>query len=137
MRNYSEEVEVRVSAAEESTARGPEPTQFLWRGRLWKVRAVLARWVETPPWWPNVSASAAGQGETRGKQHLGEQDPATVSEVSSQMGASSQLGPGSQLGELVQDRECWRVEAGDRSNSGVFDLALAGDGRWQLVGCSD
>lgn len=119
MRNYSEEVEVRVSAPEESAARGPEPSQFLWRGRLWKVRVVLARWVETPPWWPSVASSATGRG--RGAA------PSTrdVSE-----GAV-------EIGELVRDRECWRVEAGDRTGSGVFDLALTEDGRWELVGCAD
>lgn len=38
MRRYDESVEVRRADA--------EPEQFLWRGRLWKVRAVLAHWVE-------------------------------------------------------------------------------------------
>lgn len=123
MRNYSEEVEVRVSTPEESAVRGPEPTQFLWRGRLWKVRAVLARWVETPPWWPSVAASSAGQ------------DAAPLSE--SQEAAEVVSEGRGQIAALVQDRECWRVEAGDRASSGVFDLALAQDGRWQLVGCAD
>ncbi len=44
MRQYDDPVEVRRGESE-----GPE--QFLWRGRLWKVRAVLAHWVETRPWW--------------------------------------------------------------------------------------
>ncbi len=44
MRQYDDPVEVRRG----DTA-GPE--QFLWRGRLWKVRAVVAHWVETGPWW--------------------------------------------------------------------------------------
>ena len=27
------------------------PEQFLWQGRLWRVRDVVAHWVETGPWW--------------------------------------------------------------------------------------
>lgn len=48
MRQYDDPVEVR---------RGEEqdPDQFLWRGRLWKVRAVVAHWVETGPWWQGAA----------------------------------------------------------------------------------
>jgi hypothetical protein len=28
-----------------------EPTQFLWRGRLYVIRGILARWVEAGSWW--------------------------------------------------------------------------------------
>ena len=34
------------------------PEQFLWRGRLWKVRDVLAHWVETGPWWQSSGVRA-------------------------------------------------------------------------------
>lgn len=44
MRQYDDPVEVRRDERD-----GPD--QFLWRGRLWKVREVLAHWVETGPWW--------------------------------------------------------------------------------------
>lgn len=44
MRRYDDPVEVRRGA-------GEGPDQFLWRGRLWKVRSVLAHWVETRAWW--------------------------------------------------------------------------------------
>jgi hypothetical protein len=30
------------------------PEQFLWRGRLYVVRAVLARWTEAGGWWRNA-----------------------------------------------------------------------------------
>jgi hypothetical protein len=30
---------------------GTRPTQFLWRGRLYVVRGVLAHWVEVGTWW--------------------------------------------------------------------------------------
>jgi hypothetical protein len=40
MRHDDDPVEVRRGETE-------DPDQFLWRGRLWKVRAVVAHWVET------------------------------------------------------------------------------------------
>ena len=32
-------------------AAGSGPAQFLWRGRLYVVRGVLAHWVEVGAWW--------------------------------------------------------------------------------------
>jgi hypothetical protein len=118
MRQYDDPVEVRRGESE-----GPE--QFLWRGRLWKVRAVVAHWVETGPWWQAASRSAG----------------ATVSEAAAPV-------------DLVAERELWRVEAGrgavarpragddpapeGEETYGVFDLSFDWtDGRWQLVGCLD
>ena len=54
MRRYDDPVEVRKGAAD--GWEGPE--QFLWRGKLWKVRAVLAHWVETGSWWQSADARA-------------------------------------------------------------------------------
>ena len=112
MRTYDDPVEVRRGEAE-----GPE--QFLWRGRLWKVRAVLAHWVETGAWW-QAAERAGGPDQVPG-----------------------------QVPDLVAERELWRVEAGrgrgagsgadgGADGGGVFDLSFDwGDGRWQLVGCVD
>lgn len=55
MRRYDDPVEVRRGQVGSQEA----PEQFLWRGRLWKVRAVLAHWVETGPWWAGARDSAA------------------------------------------------------------------------------
>lgn len=112
MRRYDDPVEVR---------KGPEesPEQFLWRGKLWKVRAVLAHWVETGSWWQSADARAV----------LGTDDPGDTL-----VAARGQDLPGDLLGE----RELWRVEAGDSCNGGVFDLSFDwADGSWQLVGCVD
>ncbi len=107
MRQYDDPVEVRRGMGE-----GPE--QFLWRGRLWKVRSVVGHWVETVPWWPEAGAS------------------------------TQSVAPGSPgRAALLVERETWRVEAGrgthpERDQWGVFDLSHNGaDGRWQLVGCVD
>ncbi len=109
MRRYDDPVEVRRGRSD-----GPE--QFLWRGRLWKVRTVLAHWVETGPWWQSAGVRAA----------LGTDD------------ASADPGPGGT--DLLAEREMWRVEAGRGAadSGGVFDLSFSwDDGHWQLVGCAD
>jgi hypothetical protein len=119
MRRYDDPVEVRKGAAD-------DPEQFLWRGKLWKVRSVLAHWVETGPWWqtPGVQAvigtDEAGPDGSRPDERA---EPARL--------------PG---GDLLVERELWRVEAGrgGPDAGGVFDLSFDWtDGRWQLVGCAD
>ena len=115
MRQYDDPVEVRRGETE-----GPD--QFLWRGRLWKVRAVLAHWVETGPWWQSAGVRAVvGSDEAVGLQEGAE--PAHT--------------------DLLVERELWRVAAGrgpreGDANDGVFDLSFSWtDGRWQLVSCVD
>lgn len=46
-RLHADLVEVRTRAE----AAGPVPEQFLWRGRLYVVREVLARWTSSGAWW--------------------------------------------------------------------------------------
>ena len=53
MRRYDDPVEVRKGADE-------DPDQFLWRGRLWQVREVVAHWVETGAWWTRRTADEPG-----------------------------------------------------------------------------
>src|SRR5690349_8072412 len=55
VRRYDDPVEVRKGADE-------DPDQFLWRGRLWQVREVVAHWVETGAWWSRRGAPAEGGG---------------------------------------------------------------------------
>ena len=128
MRRYDDPVETRMGLV--SGVEGPE--QFLWRGRLWKVRAVVAHWVETGPWWQSGRARAV----------IGSDEPT----------------PHPRSADLLAERELWRVEAGRGPASavragvgaahgdpgdpgdpgGVFDLAFDwSDGRWALVGCAD
>ncbi|MCW2735402.1 DUF6504 family protein [Nocardioides sp.] len=108
MRQYDDPVEVRRGEAE-------DPDQFLWRGRLWKVRAVVAHWVETGPWW---------QGSTGG----GATDPVAEREL-----WRVEAGRGVQA---VASRHARPDD--EQETYGVFDLSFDWtDGRWQLVGCLD
>jgi Family of unknown function (DUF6504) len=116
MRRYDDPVETRMGRV--SGMEGPE--QFLWRGRLWKVRAVLAHWVETGPWWQSGGARAV----------IGSDEPVE--------GATTH-----RSADFLGERELWRVEAGRgpedaAGGAGVFELAFDwSDGRWALVGCAD
>jgi hypothetical protein len=126
VRRYDDPVEVRRGWVEGPGHHGEGPEQFLWRGRLWKVRSVLAHWVETGPWW-----------QTPGVQAVIGTDETPPDETPPDKPARA---PG---GDLLVERELWRVEAGRGSGAGldgggVFDLSFdwsAGD--WQLVGCVD
>lgn len=59
-RLYADPVEVRTRAE----ASGPVPEQFLWRGRLYFVREVLARWTATGAWWRGADPDAGTAGST-------------------------------------------------------------------------
>ncbi len=140
MRRYADPVEVRQGPLDDARdldgqrlgAQGATegPQQFLWRGRLWKVRAVLAHWVETGPWWQSTGVRAV----------IGSEDaaPGAAPEAESRGRVP--------IGDLLTERELWRVEAGrgrltsegDPDGGGVFDLSFDwAEGRWTLVGCTD
>ena len=132
MRRYDDPVDVRKGRVQGSTGSVEGPEQFLWHGRLWQVRDVVAHWVETGPWWQSGGARAV----------IGSDEPAAE---------TSDRGPGGLRGaDLLGERELWRVEAGrgpgggngavddDIDGGGVFELAFDwSDGRWALVGCVD
>jgi hypothetical protein len=101
------------------------PEQFLWRGRLWKVHAVVAHWVETGAWWDSAGARAV----------LG-----TESVESGPKGGTAL----SVLPDLAAEREVWRVEASrgrlsaEGGGGGVFDLLFDwAEGTWRLARCLD
>jgi Family of unknown function (DUF6504) len=115
VRRYDDPVEVRKGWVSGPGHVGEGPEQFLWRGRLWQVRAVLAHWVETGSWWQSDGARAVIGSEEAGEGSGGVPD-------------------------LLAERELWRVEAsrGRIEGGGVFDLSFDwADGQWQLVGCAD
>ena len=127
MRRYDDPVDVRkgqVAGAGGAAVEGPE--HFVWKGRLWKVHAVVAQWVETGPWWQSSGVHAV----------LGDDDPdPTVPPLAS--GRAGTVGT-----DLAVEREVWRVEAARGMavdlGRGVFDLVFDwGDGSWRLTRCLD
>ncbi|MDX6325333.1 MAG: hypothetical protein QOK15_1687 [Nocardioidaceae bacterium] len=124
MRRYDDPVEVRKGLVTGTTGPVEGPEQFLWKGRLWKVRDVLAHWVETGPWWQSR-------------------------EVAPILGDES--APAGSVHDLLGEREVWRVEAargqamarvgagaGGEAGAGVFDLTFDwAQGSWQLSRCAD
>ena len=141
MRRYADPVEVRQGPVDQGATEGPQ--QFLWRGRLWKVRAVLAHWVETGPWWQATGARAV-----IGSEEAAAETDDSVDRIPQRLFLGDLLterGP-TPIGDLLTERELWRVEAGrgrpmpdgEPDGGGVFDLAFDwADGRWTLVGCTD
>ncbi len=131
MRRYDDPVDVRkgmVGGPDGAAVEAPE--QFLWRGRLWKVRDVVAHWVETGPWWQSSGVHAV----------LGVDDGGPLdADCPGSRGGRAGADPGA-------EREVWRVEAargrtastGSEIGRGVFDLVFDWtEGSWQLVRCLD
>jgi hypothetical protein len=127
-RRYDDPVEVR--------RRDDDPAEFLWRGRFYAVREVLARWVETGAWWQTAvpagtgipGTALTGAALTNGALHGATDGSAALA-----------LDP---VGHSVE-RELWRVEAtrGRVHGMGVFDLcfdwsATTGTG-WTLARALD
>lgn len=135
MRRYDDPVEVRNGLVD-----GMEgPAQFLWRDRLWQVRAVVSRWVETAPWWEHGTVRGLlGDGNAAAEEPAGD---------AGQRARESGRAPAS-VATLLAEQQVWRVDAGrgrlgvlrpdDREVRAVVDLVHDTEtGRWRLVGCMD
>jgi hypothetical protein len=111
MRTYDDPVDVRQGPGAGLTDDGEDgPRQFLWRGRLWQVREVLAHWVENGAWWVRRPEDAPGRSALVEQREVWRVAAARGRAVSS---------PG--------DPGC-----------GVFDLAFDwSEGVWRLAGSLD
>jgi hypothetical protein len=115
-----EPVEVRVRARRP----GAEPVQFVWRGRLYLVRTVLAHWVEARTWW-RLPASAGLSGGDAERE---------IWRVEAGHGREASLG----VYDLAHDPAYGR--AGDRAAGvadGPADGPAADPGRWTLTRTHD
>jgi hypothetical protein len=75
---------------------GQRPSQFLWRGRLYVVRAVLAHWVEVGAWWrARLPDGLPARIDERGREvwrveaHAGRTAPAGVYDLAYDEAAAS------------------------------------------------
>lgn len=136
MRWYDEAIEVRRGLVSGEEA----PTQFLWRNRLWVVRAIIAHWIETGAWWeqPGVSVlfgSVGADGVGGGDTACAAGDTAwAAGEEAPRTGG----GP-PRCADLLGEVEFWRVEAmRARTSAGVFDVSFDWAlGQWRLARCID
>ena len=101
-RLHSDPVEVR--------RRDDVPEQFLWRGRLYVVREVLARWTEAGGWWRGSAVRSLTAGDA---------GPTSIDD---------------------NERDWWRVEADSgraaalSGGRGVYDLCFDWSrGSWSLA----
>jgi hypothetical protein len=129
--------------------RDDEPALFLWRGRLFAVRAVLAHWTEAGSWWSGsaVRAFASGDAAAAGPGAAGplQTGPLQTAPLPfSPAGAPRAWGEpapdaGADAGPVLLDdreRDWWRVEAGAGRSAatGVYDLCFDGSrGSWTLA----
>ncbi len=114
MRRYDEPIHVKSGQD-----RGA-PEQFVWRGRLWQVRGVVTRWLETGAWWDSPLVRSA-RGDDIGSTLLADALPAEET-------------------DLLAEHEVWRVLAavGASGSPGVYELDHArGTGGWWLRAAVD
>ena len=102
-RLHADPVEVR--------RRDDVPDQFLWRGRLYVVREVLARWTEAGGWWRGDAIRALTAGDAGGVA-----------------GAAHADGAVSASAVDDNERDWFRVEA----DSGRAEVLSAGRGVYDL-----
>jgi len=128
VRRFSDVVQVRVRSEQQSEQQsepvrqqeGPvagaareRPEAFIWKGRLYVVREVLAQWRERRAWWHDALDAE-----------------------------ESQVRPGETLVAAASEQHVWRVEAspGWSFAPGVYDLAHDASPRgdhWSLVRVAD
>lgn len=121
-RRYADSVDVQ--------RRDDVPDRFLWRGRLYVIRGVLAHWVEAGAWWRSGSTRALFAADERAES------------PHSDTGRLPDGLPDAAVGKAVDDgeREFWRVEAasGGSGEAGVYDLCFDWSaGGWSLVRALD
>jgi hypothetical protein len=158
VRTYGEVIDVRTavpSGAGPDDATSPSlsvssselgvapPAQFLWRGRLYLVRDVLAHWVELGTWWsvrggrpphrPGASSGDRSTGPRPGDPASASDDAGSGADAASASGSGTSTGIGIGIGTASRsvaadvgavEREVWRVEAaaGRSAVVGVYDL---------------
>ncbi len=132
-RLHTDPVEVRT--------RDDAPEQFLWRGRLYVVREVLARWTESGSWWQGAAVAALHTGDSSVLAPV----PLETSPLppSPEWGQRAWGEPAPDVGTSVgpagiddREQDWFRVEAGQGrdAGTGVYDLSHSwSTGGWSLA----
>jgi hypothetical protein len=134
VRRYDDPVDVR--------RQDEQPGQFLWRGRLYVVRGVLAHWVEARRWWTAPSAQAVYTADITGDA-VGNSGNALAAHPDGDPAAHPSGDAAAHPGMTGVDdgeREVWRVEAaaGRGDGLGVYDLCFDWSaGAWTLLRALD
>ena len=135
MRRYDDVVDVRAVVGVDG---GATPDAFVWRGRLYVVRAVLARWHERRAWWRDSAASAL--------LGLRADDPHAADLHAADPHAADPHAADPRAAPVAAECQVWRVEAaaGRASPLGTYDLvhtpALHAQGTqstWHLARVAD
>lgn len=114
MRRYDEPIHVK--RGQDKAA----PEQFVWRGRLWLVRDIITRWLETGAWWDSPLVRSARGDDLVATLSAGTLLAETLPEEET---------------DLLAEHEVWRVLAavGASGSPGVYELDHAcGTGGWRL-----
>lgn len=122
------------------------PAQFLWRGRVYLVREVLARWVESGGWWRGAGVLALTVGDVEAEPLAPLETAPIPSSPRWAQRAWGEPAPdvGAVLGPASVDdgeQDWFRVEAGcpplrgtGPASTGVYDLCFSwSTGRWSLA----
>jgi hypothetical protein len=127
-RRYDDPVDVR--------RRDEDPAEFLWRGRHYAVREVLAHWVETGAWWRTPVGAASAAVSTSAAGAVG----GAVGGAGATDGTAALAVDGPDSSVLSAEREVWRVEAtpGRQHGAGIYDLCFDWSvGGWTLLRSHD
>ncbi len=143
-RRYAEVIEV---------TRGDDaPAQFVWRGRHYTVREVLAHWIRTGAWWQQVASGViAGNDPTSPTPSGAGSESAPLVTVpippAPRWGQRAwgepapDVGAAGQWGEIDDDeREYWRVEAtvGRAGHPVIVEVCFAwATGIWTVTSVGD
>jgi hypothetical protein len=141
VRRYNDTIDVRMQDVEMQDVSAVQPTAFVWRDRLYVVRAVQTRWYERRTWWREAAAVAllGLRGDDDGRDGRGEVGTALTARTSTVAAVLDTAD------YLDGETEVWRVEAaaGRSCPIGVFDLARpvsmtgAPSGGWRLTRVAD
>jgi hypothetical protein len=126
-RRYADPVDVR----REDDA----PSAFVWRGRLYSVRAVLGHWMEAGGWW------AASRDVPTARPQVERDVPTARPQVERDVPTARPQVERAPTGALDEgEQEIWRVEArsGRAGAAGVFELRFDwSGGGWTLARAHD